>query len=273
MPSRLRTRLDELKARNEKALGLFLTNGFPDPASTLPILRALDANGVDFIELGMPFSDPLGEGLPIQRSSERALKYGVSMTDAFETVRAFRSESETPVLLMGYINPVYRYGISNFCRDARSSGVDGLILPDVPLDETNLIADVAAATGLDLVSLIAPNTPTARVKAIDEKATGFVYAVSIAGLTGAALDAVDTISAYLERARGLVQRNPLLVGFGIKSYADTLRLSKHTDGCIVGSALVSLVESLWSDDSLSEEDRLARIGSFVRHLKTGKSDI
>ena len=124
MTSRLRSSLDDLREHNQKALGLFLTNGFPNPEDTLSILETIDEAGADFIELGMPFSDPLAEGLPIQRSSARALKQGVTMDDAFRTVEQFRRRSDTPVVLMGYINPIFRYGVSNFCRAARSCGVD-----------------------------------------------------------------------------------------------------------------------------------------------------
>ncbi len=267
--SRLSDTFDTLRARGEKALGLFLTNGFPDPASTLPILRAVDAGGADFIELGMPFSDPLAEGLPIQRSSARALRQGVSMEDAFLTVERFRERSRTPVLLMGYVNPILRFGVRAFCRRAAASGVDGLILPDLPLEERGLLAGEARAAGLDLVSLIAPNTPEARVRAIDEATSGFVYAVSITGLTGSGLGAHEAVAAYLERARRLVARNPLLVGFGIRSHADALRLTGHTDGFIVGSALIEHVERMWDDASVPETEKLASVRRFAEALKRG----
>ncbi|GAB5519280.1 MAG: tryptophan synthase subunit alpha [Rhodothermales bacterium] len=257
-------------ARGEKAAGLFLTNGFPDPISTLPILFAMDDAGADFIELGMPFSDPLAEGLPIQRSSERALSHGVTMPDAFETARAFKAQRSTPVLLMGYINPIYRYGVSNFCRDAASSGVDGLILADLPPEEGHLIEAEARDAGLDLVYLIAPNTADARIAAIDEQATAFIYAVSVTGLTGSDLGGLDRVQAYLRRAKGIVQDNPLLVGFGIRSHDDAMRLSAETDGFIVGSALIQTVERLWGDASLSETERLDGVRAFVRGLKYGE---
>ena len=217
----------------------------------------------------MPFSDPLAEGLPIQRSSERALRHGTTLADAFETVSAFRRERETPVLLMGYINPVYRYGVGNFCRDARSSGVDGLILPDLPPDEGGLIEREAREHGLDLVYLIAPNTTPERMAEIDARASGFVYAVSITGLTGSSIDGMDAVSAYLREARRRVRRNPLLVGFGIRSHEDAVRLSAETDGFIVGSALIQEIERLWDADGLDLEERLEAVSSFVRTLKFG----
>lgn len=251
-------------------MGLFLTSGFPDPASTLPILQEVDSAGADFIELGMPFSDPLAEGPPVQRSSERALRQGARMRDAFATSESFRKESATPLLLMGYVNPIYRYGIRAFCRDARSAGVDGLILPDLPLEESALISDEAASAGLGMVHLIAPNTPDDRVEAIDRMTTAFVYAVSITGVTGMHLGSVSKVEDYLRRARVLVSRNPLLVGFGIRTYEDAKRLSEHTDGFIVGSALVELIEQLWDDPGLGPSDRLRRLSAFVRDLKHGR---
>jgi tryptophan synthase alpha chain len=270
---RLHDHLASCRRQGDKALGIFLTSGFPDPESTLPILRAIDESGADFIELGMPFSDPLAEGLPIQRSSERALRHGIRMDDAFQTVEKFRAGSETPVLLMGYVNPILRYGVGNFCRAARSSGVDGLILPDLPPEEGQLIDDEAAAAGLGLVYLIAPNTSEARIRLIDERTTAFVYAVSITGLTGSGLGEVDAVERYLERARSLVTRNPLMVGFGIRTHADARRLSRHTDGVIVGSALITLVEQLWDNAAVSPETRLRKVRRFIHALKYGDVEI
>jgi tryptophan synthase alpha chain len=277
MPDRLDDTFRALRERGEKAMGLFLTGGFPDPGSTLGVLRAIDRGGADFIELGMPFSDPLAEGKPIQRASERALAHGATLDGAFETVRAFRSESETPLLMMGYLNPILRYGPAPFCEQAAAAGADGLILPDLPPEEGELIEPHAHAAGLDLVYLIAPNTPDARVEAIDRRATGFVYAVSVTGLTGSRLssdgESASPVDAYLKRARRLVQNNPLLVGFGIKSHEDAMRLSTHTDGFIVGSALIETVRRLWDESDRSEAERLDAVASFARRLKHGEARV
>lgn len=267
--TRLQSTLQAVQARGEKAMGLFVTNGFPDPESTLPILQAIDESGADFIELGMPFSDPLAEGLPIQRSSSRALAHGTKLDDAFRTAEQFRAASETPLLLMGYVNPIFRYGVSNFCRAACSSGVDGLILPDLPPEESDLVANAAADADLGMVYLIAPNTPNDRIAKIDQLSTAFVYAVSVTGLTGTGLSEVDAVASYLDRARQGVQKNPLLVGFGIKTHDDAMRLSQHTDGFIVGSALITLIERLWDDATLTTEERLTKVRRFVRALKHG----
>ena len=267
--SRLDDTFDSLQARGEKAMGLFLTDGFPKPDATVPLLHALDRGGVDFIELGMPFSDPLAEGRPIQKASARALDHGVTMADTFRRAEAFRQDSDTPLLLMGYVNPVLRYGLDDFCRDAAAAGVDGLILPDMPPEESTHLRTTAAEHGLDLVFLIAPNSSDERIRAVDEQATGFVYAVSVTGLTGSDLEQAPTVQEYLQRARALVEQNPLLVGFGIKSHDDAMRLSRHTDGFIVGSALINKAESLWDDPSLSEAERLDAVAQFARQLKQG----
>ena len=266
---RLQERLAACIQRREKAMGLFMTSGFPDPESTLPILRAMDQGGADFIELGMPFSDPLAEGLPIQRSSERALKGGVRMKDTFRTAAAFCAESNTPLLLMGYANPIRQYGISAFCRDARTAGIEGLILADVPLEEHLPFAAEAASAGLASILLIAPNTPDDRIREVDRAATGFVYAVSITGLTGSGLGAIEHVEAYLKRARDMVRENPLLAGFGIRTHEDAVRLSRHTDGFIVGSALIEKVETLWHDGSKPTKTHFEEIRRFVRALKDG----
>ena len=249
-------------------MGLFLTNGFPEPAATGPLLDALVAGGADFVELGMPFSDPLAEGLPIQRASARALAHGVKMRDALATARAFADRHpDVPLVLMGYVNPVLRYGLGAFCRDAAGSGVAGLILPDVPLGEAEALRAEAARHGLALTFLVAPTTTDDRIAEVDRQTTGFVYAVSSSGLTGQTLGSLDPVAAYLRRARALVRANPLLVGFGIRSAADAARLSAETDGFIVGSALVEEVERLWADPALSDDARLAAVTRFVRALR------
>ena len=270
--SRLDQTFEDLRARGEKAMGLFLTDGFPTPDATVPLLQALDRGGVDFIELGMPFSDPLAEGRPIQKASARALEQGVTMRDTFRRAEAFRAESDVPVLLMGYVNPVLTYGVQAFCRDAAAAGVDGLILPDLPPEESGALTEAAARHDLDLVFLIAPNSSDERIRAVDRRATGFVYAVSVTGLTGSDLDGAPTVDDYLKRARSLVTQNPLLVGFGIKSHEDAMRLSRHTDGFIVGSALINHVEALWDDPSRSLDERTASVEHFARRLKTGSPE-
>lgn len=249
-------------------MGLFLTDGFPEPSATLPLLHTLEEAGTDFIELGMPFSDPLAEGLPIQRSSSRALEHGVTLADTLQTAAEFRAESELPILLMGYFNPILQYGIESFCREAADAGVDGVILADLPIEEADIVERYARAHELGLVYLIAPNTPDTRIREIDRRATAFVYAVSVTGLTGSSIE-TNPVVAYLRRARRLVTDNPLLVGFGIRSHEDAVFLSEHTDGFIVGSKLITTIETLWDDDTLTMNKRLAAVREFVQNLKYG----
>lgn len=270
-PSPIQAAIRAAVDRGEKAMGIFLTNGFPHPDETLSVLRAIDRAGADFIELGMPFSDPIAEGGPIQRASAQALAHGTRMSDAFAVARTFCAESSTPVLLMGYINPVLRYGVEAFCKDASEAGVCGLILPDLPPEEAHLIAETAARYRLGLVLLIAPTTPKERIERIDTIAHGaFIYAVSITGLTGSGLGEVDAVTTYLREARSVIHHNPLLVGFGIRSHEDGRRLSAETDGFIVGSALVTEIEALW-DKEMSADARIKHVESFVHALKFGES--
>lgn len=251
------------------SLGIFVTSGFPQKSDTVPILRAIDAGGADFIELGMPFSDPLAEGKPIQRSSETALRGGITMRDTFEFSARFRTKSNTPLVLMGYTNPVHHYGISNFFETARSSGVDAVILPDLPPEESAPYRSAAESADVDLVFLIAPTTPDDRIREIDNLSTGFVYAVSISGLTGNPIHEPAAVARYLERAQRLVVKNHLLVGFGISSHEEAIEISRHTRGCIVGSALIKRIEQLWIDSHLTSAQRLERIQSFINELKNG----
>ena len=268
--TRLNAHLAGVRDAGRTALGLFVTSGFPDPAGTADILDAAADAGADFVELGMPFSDPLAEGLPIQRASVRALGHGTRMSDAFRTAEAFTARhAGVPLVLMGYVNPVLRYGVAAFCRDAAQAGVAGLILPDLPPDEGDLVDADAAAAGLGVTYLVAPNTPAARVHEVDHRSTGFVYAVSSPGLTGGELRSMTAITDYLDRTRALVARNPLLVGFGIRTPADAARLAPHADGVIVGSALIEHAERLWDDPALTSAARRASVTHWAHALRRG----
>ena len=249
-------------------MGIFLTSGFPDPSVTNLLLDAVDQGGADFIELGMPHSDPLAEGLPIQHSSTCALRAGATVQNTLEAVIAFRKHSETPLLLMGYINPILRFGMKEFCKQAADAGVDGLIIPDLPPQESSPLREEAQKNGLNMVFLVAPNTPTERMEEIDCMSSGFVYCVSITGLTGTGIAGrMDAITTYLKQARQIITRNPLLVGFGIQTQEDAYRLSKHTDGFIVGSAVIKEIEHLWARPNLSLTERGQLLARFVRSLK------
>ncbi len=249
-------------------MGIFLTSGFPAPSVTNLLLNAVDEGGADFIELGMPHSDPLAEGLPIQHSSTCALQAGVTMENTLEAVASFRQQSDTPLLLMGYINPILRFGLKEFCKQASHAGADGLIIPDLPPQESLSLREEAKKNELNMVFLVAPNTSTERMEEIDRMSDGFVYCVSITGLTGTGIsDRMGTITRYLKHARQVITNNPLLVGFGIQSQEDAHQLSKHTDGFIVGSAVIKEIERLWERPNLSLTERGQLLARFVRSLK------
>ena len=264
--SRIKLKLNQLISSNKKAKGIFLTNGFPELESTVPLLQAIEAGGADFIELGMPFSDPLAEGPPIQRSSARALAGGVHIEDIFRTTRAFRKNSDLPLLLMGYVNPILQYGVRNFCKAAQSSGVDGFIIPDLPPEEASLIIESANDHNLCTVLLIAPNTSEDRVREIDRISEGFVYAVSVTGITGTTIESrMHAVEQYLLRVKKLIRYNPLIVGFGIRTSSDAIRLCRHADGFVVGSELVRFIEAQWDSAKLHSE-RILSVQQFVRNL-------
>lgn len=271
--SELKHCLQKLQNSGEKALGIFVTSGFPTIAATGPILEAIDAGGADFIELGMPFSDPLAEGKTIQMSSAVALDSGVTMDYTFEKARIFKEKSDTPILLMGYVNPILQYGLSNFFSSCQSSRVSAVILPDLPHKTRLSIRQKALDHGIDIVYLVAPTTSNDRLTAIDELSEGFVYAVSMTGLTGTSMPDKTVVMNYLKRVRSHVRRNPVLVGFGISSADDIKTLTENIDGCIVGSALIRLLEDVWQSETLSESDRMNRVTDFVRELKTGTGPV
>ena len=249
----------------DPAIGMFLTCGFPSPDDTLALMQTMEEAGADFIELGMPFSDPLAEGGPIQRSSARALARGMTMQRTLRTAAAFRESSTLPLVLMGYANPVMRYGLGNFFEACHSSGVDGLILPDVPVEEAKPFIEQATKHDINLIFLVSPLTPTDRLRQIDRLSSGFVYAVSVAGVTGAELPDPDDVVRYVASARKEVQSNPLLVGFGIRTREDVVRYASVSDGCIVGSELVREIERTeQAKGNVSE-----RVRSFVHSLKYG----
>jgi len=265
----LKENISNLRDSGQKALGIFVTSGFPNLEATPSILRAIDEGGADFIEIGMPFSDPLAEGIPIQRSSQKALAAGVTMQDTLGFASSFREHSDTPIILMGYANPVMQYGISNFFRDARSSGVNGVILPDVLPEADSPFYLAAEKKQIDMICLISPTTPPERMEMIDQLSSGFVYAVSMTGVTGLEISQTKSINEYLKTAGSHVVQNRLLVGFGIRTAADVRKMTRHVDGAIVGSALVSLIDSSWADDTLDHDNRITGIVEFVRDLKSG----
>lgn len=254
------------KKWNEPVMTLFVTAGYPDPSVTPDLVLALEESGADIIELGMPYSDPLADGPTIQYSSEVAIEAGTTLDLIFEMVQKIRKTSQIPIVLMGYINPILHYGIDEFFKNAAKSGVDGFILPDVPVEESALVDEFCSKYGMSLIYLVAPNTSDKRMQLIDEKSDGFVYCVSITGVTGAreGSQVADSVSGFIERVRKNVVRNPVLVGFGIKSHNDAQRVSQGVHGFVVGSALIDTIRKNYPNPGWIDQIR-----NFVKDIKYG----
>jgi tryptophan synthase alpha chain len=234
------TRIDQLfMNKQQRILNVYCTAGYPSLDSTIQVMRALQSNGADLIELGMPYSDPLADGPVIQESSAEALKNGMTIQVLFEQLKNMRSEIKVPVILMGYMNPVLQYGFERFCEKAKEVGVDGLILPDLPMYEyeTEYGATIKKY-GLDLIFLVTPETKDDRLKKIDQLSSGFIYAVSSSSTTGSNKDINDQES-YFRKLQQMKLKNPILVGFGIKDKATFYAACKYTSGAIIGSAYIN----------------------------------
>lgn len=240
--SRLASHLASLHAQGIKALIPFITGGDPSPAHTVGLMHVLVANGADVIELGMPFSDPSADGPTIQLACERSLAAGTTLTKILGMVAEFRStNSHTPVVLMGYMNPIERRGLHNFARDAKAAGVDGVLLVDLAIEEAPDFAPAFKDVGLDLIFLIAPTSTAARIQAVAQLASGYLYYVSLKGVTGVASLDIASVTAKLAEIRQHTTL-PLAVGFGIRDAATAAAVGAIADGVVVGSALVSIVE-------------------------------
>jgi tryptophan synthase alpha chain len=254
--NRLTTKLTQLRKQNKKALVLFLTAGYPKLNSTVALVLELAQAGADIIELGMSFSDPLADGPVIQSSSQQAIKNGITLDIIFEQVKEIRKHSDIPLVLMGYLNPILHYGEKQFFADAKKAGVDGIILPEVPLEESDRFLALNRKYHLADILFVSPTTPNKRIKEIDARSSGFIYCVSTTGVTGRTN--IDNIDMYLKRVKQAAKNNPVLVGFGIKTPADAQRISRITDGVIVGSALIQ---------KITQVETLQQLGDFVRQLK------
>lgn len=238
------SRLTELFARKKNnVLNVYCTAGYPELNSTLAVMKALQSNGADLIELGMPYSDPLADGPVIQASGTKALQNGMTIAKLFEQLEDFRKEINVPVVLMGYLNPLLQYGFEKFCAKAAEVGVDGLIIPDIPMFEYEKeYAAIIKKHGLDFVFLVTPETSEERIRKLDSLSTGFLYAVSSSSITGSDKD-FSPVEAYLQKLQGMDLKNPVLVGFGIKDKATFNTASKYTAGAIIGSAYIKALDN------------------------------
>lgn len=240
MISQITNCLKELRSAGKKGLIPFITAGDPDLAGTVAIARRMAAAGADIIELGIPFSDPLADGPVIQQASGRALASGTTLPKILEAVKELRRDCHTPLVLMGYYNPIYKYGISRFAKDASEAGVNGLIIPDLPHEESGPLLEATLETGLDLIPLVAPTTTDHRLEKIAADARGFIYCVSVTGVTGARAEIKTDIASFTDRVRRHTSL-PLAVGFGIAGPEQAARVAEHCDAVVVGSAIVKLI--------------------------------
>jgi tryptophan synthase alpha chain len=260
--NRIDTRFDALRTARRKALVPFVTAGDPALEALAPVMHALVRGGADLLEVGVPFSDPMADGPVIQRSSERALERGVTSRHVFDAVRAFRADdATTPVVLMGYLNPLEARGADAYARDAAEAGVDGLLLVDLPPEEAAETRDILATHGLHLIPLVAPTTSPERLAIAGRDARGYVYYVSFAGVTGAdRLQANDAI-AHCSLVRA-ASRVPVLIGFGIKDAASAASVAGAADGVVVGSALVEAIAG-----AADRADAAARAQAFLAPIR------
>src|SRR6187399_16530 len=226
------------KSNSKNILNVYCTAGYPQLNSTVDVMKALQANGTDIIELGMPYSDPLADGPVIQQSSSIALANGMTIKKLFQQLKDFRKSISVPVVLMGYMNPVLQYGFEKFCADAAAVGVDGLILPDLPEHEFETeYGTVIKKHGLDFIFLITPETSGERIKKLDELSSGFIYAVSSSSTTGSDKNMTD-VKSYLQKLKSLNLSNPVLVGFGIKDKTTFETACANANGAIIGTAYI-----------------------------------
>jgi len=229
--------------KKSRILNMYCTAGFPQLDSTLDVMRSLQKNGADLIELGMPYSDPLADGPVIQESSASAIANGMTIKYLFEQLKDFRKDIEVPVILMGYMNPVLQYGFEQFCADAAACGIDGLILPDLPEYEfEKFYSAILDKYGLSFTFLITPETSDERIQKLDALSNGFIYAVSSSATTGSAQSS-EGVEVYLKRIQLMSLKNPVLVGFGIKDKESFDRACKYANGAIIGTAYISALNS------------------------------
>ena len=264
--NRIKKTFANLKKNNKKALGIFLTAGDPDLETSLDILVNLPKNGADFIEIGMPFSDPMADGPVIQESSERALKSGMNLEKCLSLVKTFREKNnEVPIILMGYYNPIYKYGREIFVKKALEYGVDGLIIVDLPPEEDEELYNYSEKHNLSLIRLITPTTNKKRLARILNDATGFIYYVSITGITGTQAANPDDVLLKLNNVRQYTKL-PVVIGFGIRTTEQALKMARISDGIVVGSAVVEKIKYSLDDKNKATKSTLSSCLKFISEI-------
>jgi tryptophan synthase alpha chain len=269
MTTRIDTRFAALRTEGRAALVTFVMAGDPDHDTSLAIVKALPAAGADLIEIGMPFTDPMADGPAIQVAGQRALKGGETLTKTLALVRAFRqSDDATPIILMGYYNPIYIYGNDRFLADAKAAGVDGLIIVDLPPEEDEELCLPALKAGLSFIRLATPTTDDKRLPAVLANTSGFVYYVSITGITGAAAPDPARVSGAVARIKRHTKL-PVAVGFGVRSGEQARAIAQGADGVVVGSALVEAVRTSLDDAGKATSGTVTAVADLVGQLSAG----
>ncbi len=263
--NRIDLKFKELRKKRKKAFIAFITAGDPDLKTTEQLVLAFEGAGVNIVELGVPFSDPLADGPTIQAASQRALKKHVNLENILATVKRIRQRSQMPIALMTYYNPVFHYGEERFARKAKACGVDGLIVPDLPPEEGHTLIRAARANGLATVFFLAPTTTPKRMKHIVNAATGFIYYVSLTGVTGARQQLPTSLTQHVRLAKRLT-RKPVCVGFGVSTPAQVRMVAKVADGVIVGSAIVNAIAQ-----NKGKKQLVTNVARFVQKLSRNLS--
>ena len=269
MTTRIESAFARARSEDRGVLGVFVTAGDPDAGTSQGILDALVESGVDIVELGMPFSDPMADGPAIQAASLRALKGGMTLSGTLDMARGFRERHpDTPLVLMGYYNPIYIYGVDAFLKDAVAAGVDGLIIVDLPPEEDDELCFPAKEAGLDFIRLVTPTSDAERLPVVLGTASGFVYYVSITGITGTRSAAGASISAAYERISSVTEL-PVVTGFGIRTPDQAGEAASLSDGAIVGSAVVDIIADNLNEDGSGSPEIVSKIAAFVSDLAKG----
>ena len=266
--NRIKSCFEKMKAENRKALVVFITAGDPDLDSTKDFLEVIDDSGADIIELGVPFSDPLADGPIIQASALRALKSGTTLKKIISLVKEIRKARNLPIVLMASFNPIFVYGEKKFVEDAVSAGVDGVIVPDLPPEESVKLSAYAQEKGLDVIHLLAPTSPDERIRMVAENCRGFIYYISLTGTTGVRTQLASGIRDKVESIK-LKSNLPVLIGFGISNPDLAREAAEFSDGVIVGSAVVSLIEK--NSDPIQRNKKLAEFVCSIKEAVSNQS--
>jgi tryptophan synthase alpha chain len=253
-------RLNRLFAtKKDNLLSIYYTAGYPTIDTTVDIAEALEKAGADFLEIGFPYSDPVADGPTIQHSSQQALDKGMTLNLLFDQLKDMRKRVNIPILLMGYVNPIVQYGVERFCKKAAEAGVDGVIVPDLPMYEyESMYSQFFTDNNLSNIFLVTPQTSPDRIRKIDGLSNSFIYLLSSSSITGGSLDVSDTIEAYYSRVKAMELKNPTIIGFGISDNTTFTKACQYANGAIVGSKFVKL---------LGEDDYMDKIPAFIKSIK------